>query len=214
MEDEQSATVKALQTAIQMEIDGKQYYLKASQNSRNGLGQKLFLTLAGEEDIHRRNFEKIFMAIQSKKQWPGVESTSHAGGELKKLISETTRDGGERKTLFSEATRDGGGVRTPISEANRDSGERKTVFSEASKDIQAAASELEAVQTAMAMENKTHDFYKQQAETSSFEAEKKYYSLIAGEESAHHAALLDYYEYLNNPGQYFTMKERQSLDGG
>ncbi|HEX7475089.1 MAG TPA: ferritin family protein [Dehalococcoidales bacterium] len=200
MKDEQSATVKALQTAIQMEIDGKQYYLKASQNSRNGLGQKLFLTLAGEEDIHRRNFEKIFMAIQSKKQWPGVESTSHAAGELKKL--------------FSEATRDGGGVRTPISEANRDSGERKTVFSEASKDIQAAASELEAVQTAMAMENKTHDFYKQQAETSSFEAEKKYYSLIAGEESAHHAALLDYYEYLNNPGQYFTMKERQSLDGG
>jgi rubrerythrin len=172
MIDEQANTVKALQTAMQMEIDGKQYYLKASQASRNGLGQKLFQTLSGEEDLHLRNFEKIYQAIQTKKQWPPIQITPHSGRDL--------------KTLFAEAT-DG---------------------------VNSTTSELGAVQTAMAMENKTRDFYRQQGEIASFEAEKKYYSLLAGEEGAHHAVLLDYYEYLSNPGQYFTLKERQSLDGG
>ena len=54
---EQARTMKALQTAIQMEIDGKAYYLKASQQSGNELGKKLFRTLAAEEDIHRQEFE-------------------------------------------------------------------------------------------------------------------------------------------------------------
>jgi rubrerythrin len=53
MVTEQNKTLEALQIAIQMEIDGKEYYLKASQESSNELGKKLLQALAAEEDTHR-----------------------------------------------------------------------------------------------------------------------------------------------------------------
>jgi rubrerythrin len=170
--NEQNQTLAALKTAIQMEIDGKQYYQQAAQASKNGLGQKLFLQLAAEEDLHRKKFEEIYKAIQAKKSWPNVGIKLHQGQQL------------------------------------------KTLFATAGKDVKPSASELEAVQTAMAMENKTRDFYREQAKKASFKEEKDYYEALAGEESAHHAVLLDYYEYLQNPAGWFTVKEHHSLDGG
>ncbi len=59
MVTEQDKTLKALQIAIQMEIDGKEYYLKAGQESSNELGKKLLESLASEEDTHRQKFEEI-----------------------------------------------------------------------------------------------------------------------------------------------------------
>ena len=53
MTTEQSKTLDALQTAIQMEIDGKAYYEKMSQLAGNEHGAKLFQALAREEDYHR-----------------------------------------------------------------------------------------------------------------------------------------------------------------
>ena len=54
MVTEQSETLKALKIALQMEIDGKKYYQKASQSSNNALGKELLQSLADEEDIHRK----------------------------------------------------------------------------------------------------------------------------------------------------------------
>jgi rubrerythrin len=169
---EQSGSLKALKTAIQMENDGKRYYQKAGKTSSNEMGRKLFQSLALEEDIHRRKFEFIFKALQSQAAWPEVDFTPHHGKELKSL------------------------------------------FAEAIKDVKADDSELAAIQTAMEMENKTHDFYTERSQQSSLEIEKKYFSILAGEERAHHAVLLDYFEYLKNPAGWFTVKERHSLDGG
>ena len=60
MTTEQDKTISALKTSIQMEIDGKEFYQKASQTSRNELGKKLLKQLSAEEDIHRQVFEKIY----------------------------------------------------------------------------------------------------------------------------------------------------------
>jgi len=73
MVTEQDKTLQALQTAIQMEIDGKEYYLKASRESGNELGKKLLQSLAAEEDLHRQKFEQIYDAIKSKKAWPETD---------------------------------------------------------------------------------------------------------------------------------------------
>ena len=172
MANEQAKTLEAVTTAIQMEIDGKQFYLKASGSSGNQLGAKLFKTLAAEEDLHRKRFEEIYKAIQDKNAWPKVDFKPHGGKELKSL------------------------------------------FASAAETVKSTTTELEAVQTAMGMENRTRDFYQEQAAKASFETEKKYYETLVKEESAHHAALYDYYEYLKNPAGWFTMKERHSMDGG
>lgn len=94
----------------------------------------------------------------------------------------------------------------------------KSIFAEATKElgskIKTAESELEAIKTAMDMENKTYDFYHSRSEQSTFPLEKRFYQALAVEERGHHLVLLDSYEYLTDPAGWFTVKERWTLEGG
>jgi len=176
MTGEQDTTLGALQTAIKMEIDGKQYYLKAAGASGNALGKKLLERLASEEDIHRQVFERIYKDISAKKGWPEKAFKSDGGSGL--------------RTVFAKAL--------------------KTI----DKDVKSLASELDAIQTAMAMENKTYDFYKSRSGKARYAAEKQYYEELTMQEEEHHRVLLDYYEFLKNPAAWFVQKEHHSFDGG
>ena len=171
MVNEQIATTQALNQAMQMEIDGKGFYLAQSQGSTNLVGKKLFKKLSEEEDSHLKKFEKIFQSISSKNGWPNESIVPHKG---------------DFKTLFAEAT-----LRSDFT-----------------------ISELDAVLTGMKMENKTREFYLNRSEVATFAAEKEFYLDLAKEERVHHTLLLDYYEYMQDPAQYFTFKEKHSLDGG
>ena len=73
MAAELNRTLEALQFAIQMEIDGKEYYLKISRESRDEVGKKLLAALAAAEDVHRQKFESIFEAIRVKQVWPATK---------------------------------------------------------------------------------------------------------------------------------------------
>ena len=87
MGDEQAKTIEALQMAIQMEIDGKEYYRKASQESNNKAGKELFRELAIEEDRHRQKFEEIYKAVKSKKAWPDIDIQSNSDERLSTLFA-------------------------------------------------------------------------------------------------------------------------------
>jgi rubrerythrin len=94
MVTEQDKTLEALQIAIQMEIDGKEYYQKASQSSSNQLGKKLFQTLAAEEDIHRQKFEEIYDAIRRRKAWPKTGYQPDMGRTLKTVFAKAIEEMG------------------------------------------------------------------------------------------------------------------------
>ncbi len=176
MATEQDKTLGALQTAIQMEIDGKEFYLKASQASNNELGRKLLRSLASEEDLHRQKFEEIYDAIRNRKAWPRTDFQPDGGRGL--------------RTIFARATE------------------------EMDAKISTMPTELDAVQTAMALENKTYDFYKKQSQLATHDAERDFYEAVASQEGEHHRILLDYFEFLKNPAAWFVQKEHPSLDGG
>jgi len=176
MENEQDKTLKALQIAIQMEIDGKEYYLKVSQESSNELGRKLLQSLAAEEDIHQQKFYEIYNARRNKKAWP---------------VTDFQPDGGKRlRTIFARVTEEIG------------------------SNLKAPATELDAIQTAIDMENKSYDFYKSQTEVATYGADRDLYETLAMEEREHQLVLLDYYEYLKDPAGWFVSQEHPSLDGG
>ena len=176
MVTEQDKTLEALQIAIQMEIDGKEYYLKASQESSNELGKRLLVSLAAEEDVHRQKFEEIYNALRNKKAWPETDFEP---------------DGGKRlRTIFATATE------------------------EMSPNIKFLTTELDSVQTAMDMENKTYDFYQSRGKDATYDAERGFYETLAAEEREHHQILLDYYEYLKDPAGWFVKSEHPSLNGG
>ncbi len=169
-------TLQAVRTAIRMEIDGKEYYQRASQESSNELGRKLLQSLAAEEDIHRQKFEQIYEAVRQKKGWPAVALAPDSGRKL--------------RTVFTRAVK---GL---------------------SSGVAVLATEIGAVQKAMAMENKTYDFYKSRSGEANYDAEREFYESLAAQERGHHQVLLDYYEYLKDPAGYFVKKEHPSLDGG
>jgi len=176
MAKERDKTLKALKMAIQMEIDGKEFYLKASQASQNELGKKLLNELAAEEDMHRKDFEDIYKDISAKKGWPEGKFRTDGGKGL--------------RTIFARA------------------------LEEMDKDVSAISTELDAVQTAMEMENKTYDFYRSWSGKAAYDAEKQFYEALAVQEEEHYRVLLDYYEFLKNPEAWFVQKEHPSLDGG
>jgi len=87
MATEQNKTLEVLQIAVQMEIDGKEYYLKASQESNNELGKKLMLSLAAEEDFHQQKFEEIYNTISNKKAWPAIALWPDRGKGLRTIFA-------------------------------------------------------------------------------------------------------------------------------
>ena len=176
MPKEQDATLGGLQTAMRMEIDGREFYLKASQASRNALGKELLKKLAAEEDSHRQVFKDIYNTIKNKKGWPEVKFRADGGQGL--------------RTVFARALE----------------GMDKTVNS--------MPAELDAVKTAMDMENKTLDFYNSRSRQAAYDAEKQLYEALAMQESEHHRILLDYYEFLKDPAAWFVQKEHTAVDGG
>lgn len=84
----------------------------------------------------------------------------------------------------------------------------------ASRKIKTDSSEIEAVATAMEMENETKNYYDRRSANSKIPAEKSFYEEISKEEQSHYFYLADYREYLLNPAGWFVFKERHSLDGG
>jgi len=160
MVTEHEKTLKGLQVAVQMEIDGKEYYQKVSQSSNNQLGRELLQSLA---------------AIRDKRAWPKTDFQPDRGRRL--------------KTIFAKSIKEIG------------------------PNIK-AANEIDAIKTAMDMENKTYDFYKSQSQIATYDTERDFYENIAAEERGHYLVLNDYREYLSDPAGWFVKKEHPSLDGG
>jgi len=90
MVTEQDKTLEGLQMAIQMEIDGKKFYLKASQESSDKMGKDLLKSLAAEEDEHRQKFEEIYEAIRSKRDWSKIEFHPDGGRGLRTIFAKAT----------------------------------------------------------------------------------------------------------------------------
>ncbi len=77
-----------------MEIDGKEFYLKASQESSNELGKKLLESLAAAEDLHRQKFEEIYDAIRNKKAWPVIALLPDGGKGLRTIFARALEEMG------------------------------------------------------------------------------------------------------------------------
>jgi rubrerythrin len=87
MSKEQETTLEGLKTALQMEIDGKEFYQKSSKTSKNPLGRELLKKLAAEEDIHRKVFLNIYENLKKKQGWPDVTFTGDGGQNLRTVFA-------------------------------------------------------------------------------------------------------------------------------
>lgn len=94
--EEAKRITETLRSAIQAEIEGKQFYQQAGQKSSNALVKALFQNLANQEDIHRQKFEEIYEALNRSHGWPDVKLASDKGKGLKSIFAEATKELGNK----------------------------------------------------------------------------------------------------------------------
>jgi rubrerythrin len=100
MSPEQEAALSGLQTAIRMEIDGKEFYLKSAKASDNERGANLFKTLAAEETIHQQVFTEIYNKLKAKQQWPDTKIPAHNTKKLQTVFRTAIEKLGKEHTAI------------------------------------------------------------------------------------------------------------------
>ena len=89
---EQNSVLKALRTAIEIELDGKACYLAASANSRTAAGKQLLRSLAEDEDQHRLRFSQIYDSVRRKMGWPELEPKAGRGSDILSTLHNACRE--------------------------------------------------------------------------------------------------------------------------
>jgi len=71
--------LEALARAIQLEIDGRKFYLEAARKSGNDVGKRMFQYLADQELEHQTRIKGVYERLEKGEEWPvGIVSFPHA----------------------------------------------------------------------------------------------------------------------------------------
>lgn len=81
MTDENEA-MEAIKKAIQMEKDGRDFYLNAAAQTSSSMGRSIFESLANDELIHLQTFKKIFEDQVSAEEWDTLVESSKKYADL------------------------------------------------------------------------------------------------------------------------------------
>ena len=167
------ATVKeqVLGAAIQLERDGRKFYLEAASKTASDLARKMFEALAEDE---LRHIEWI-KAVSS-----GGSTTESANRELY--------------------------------------GRLRPIFTDVSDDVQLSVliseDDLEAIEIAIGMEEKSFAAYEQWAEESDNEDVCYLCKVLAGQERFHRQLLDNTRVYLDRTTDWFMQEEQWNFEGG
>ncbi len=92
MAHDMEKTAKALETALQMEAEGKKFYLDAAARGGTPVLTKFFRRLAADEDQHAQKAQEIYDAIKASKGWPEKETVFKHATTLKSVLDEAFED--------------------------------------------------------------------------------------------------------------------------
>ena len=73
---EEAEQLETIKKAIQMEKDGRAFYLNAATQTTSPMGVLLFQSLAADELIHLNTFQKIFENEVGKGEWDSLVNSS------------------------------------------------------------------------------------------------------------------------------------------
>lgn len=76
----------AFKRAIEMEQEGKQFYLQSAKNVKSMLAKKIFKELAKEEDVHIHTIKRIYGNLREDKPFKEWVTSVGASGKLEKVF--------------------------------------------------------------------------------------------------------------------------------
>ena len=162
---------EAFKAAIQLERDGRAFYLETAAKASNEITRRMFESLAGDELRHIEWIEALV---------PGVENARTANEALYARL----------KGIFAGVpaeVREGAGL---------------------------AQDDLQAIDVAIRMEDKSAAAYTEWVEKGETEDIRSLGKVLVGQERFHRQLLENAKEYLRAPGDWFMQEEQWSFDGG
>ena len=115
--------------------------------------------------------------------------------------------------LYDSLTKDGQWPEVALVREQKETPDN--IFSKAMAGIdaskQSALSEIETLKMAAEMEDEGMRYYRSRADSTEDPFERKFYHLLAHEESEHYISLLDSIEFLEDPQGYFSQRERGTI---
>ena len=67
--------LKALEIAMELEEEGKKFYMDASKKATNAFAKEMFGSLAKDEDMHLEKVNEIYKKLKEEREWPKVVTT-------------------------------------------------------------------------------------------------------------------------------------------
>ena len=168
-----NTALTALNQAIELEIEGQRFYLKAAERTSNPKGAEIFRSLADDEVIHEHILRRQLEALGKGEGWVPVLSMVEG---LPEGVAEVTSD--PTLSLFPE-------------------GEEML-----QKAVQPDASDLDALLFALQIENKSFNLYRELAQTTDDPNGKRMYEYLADAERGHFEQLMLNYEHLSTVGSW------------
>jgi rubrerythrin len=101
MVTEQHRFLDALNIAMDMEKEDKEFYLQGSRKSCNEVGRKLLQSLAFEEDAHLKKMVEIYQVIQRDKGWPAAALQTDRAAKLRESFDATCQVTGVNVTAIA-----------------------------------------------------------------------------------------------------------------
>ena len=93
--------LRALETSLDMENKGYDFYMKVAGRSKNGLVRKLFKALAEDENRHKKAIVEYCVALAKKEKAPGLCAVMPAHKDIRERVIFGTS---EAERTYTEGT--------------------------------------------------------------------------------------------------------------
>ncbi|HVN71685.1 MAG TPA: ferritin family protein [Desulfomonilia bacterium] len=85
----------ALETALQNELNEREFYLKHASRTNNAIGRSMFLRIADDELEHYQRLKELHAAWKRKDKWPDTVPLTVKTTNILSVLKELIRKAGE-----------------------------------------------------------------------------------------------------------------------
>ncbi|NQE54974.1 hypothetical protein C5S29_15455 [ANME-1 cluster archaeon GoMg3.2] len=84
--------LKALEIAMELEEEGKKFYMDASEKATNAFAKEMFGSLAKDEDLHLEKVKAIYKKLKEERAWPKMVTAIGDVVTTKAVFPEDVKD--------------------------------------------------------------------------------------------------------------------------
>ena len=182
-------TMEALQRAAVIEWHGYRFYMAAAEQTEDQRGKELFQGLARDETDHLHIILAELQVLEEGKSWLTYEEALETPVEFDITGPNPFPEVSEGTELLFPPVKEAGGL------------------------VDQHATDVAAMELALAFEKRGYDMYKRQAELAADQAARQAYEILAREENRHYTWIQESLDYLTENETWWDADQFPMFEG-